>query len=172
MPVAVKLGPHFSSTGEMARRLDEAGRTGSCSSTASCSPTSTRRPSRSCRPIGLSSAAEGRLPRTWIALLYGRLRAVARRDDRGSRAPADVAKYLLAGADVVMTASALLRHGPEHARVLLDGLSDWMPPEGVRLARRAARDALVPPTGDETAHERAGDVSALREANTGTYGPW
>ena len=24
-------------------------------------------------------------------------------------------KYLLAGADVVMTASALLRHGPEHA---------------------------------------------------------
>ena len=25
MPVAVKLSPHFSSTGEMARRLDEAG---------------------------------------------------------------------------------------------------------------------------------------------------
>ena len=41
-----------------------------------------------------------------------------------------MAKYLLAGADVVMTASALLRHGPEHAAVLLDGLSDWMPRKG------------------------------------------
>ena len=30
----------------------------------------------------------------------------------------------------------------------------------------------VPPGADEAAHERAGYVSALREANTGTYGPW
>jgi len=30
----------------------------------------------------------------------------------------------------------------------------------------------VPPDGDESAHERAGYVSALREANAGTYGPW
>jgi NADPH-dependent glutamate synthase beta subunit-like oxidoreductase len=44
----------------------------------------------------------------------------------GVEGPVDVAKYLLAGADVVMTASALLRHGPEHATVLLDGLSAWM----------------------------------------------
>jgi dihydroorotate dehydrogenase (fumarate) len=40
--------------------------------------------------------------------------------------PSDVVKYLLAGADVVMTASALIRHGLEHAAVLLDGLSAWM----------------------------------------------
>ena len=43
---------------------------------------------------------------------------------------ADVAAYLLAGADVVMTTSALLRHGPEHATVLLDGLTDWMTRKG------------------------------------------
>jgi dihydroorotate dehydrogenase (fumarate) len=40
--------------------------------------------------------------------------------------PADVVKYLLAGADVVMTASALIRHGPGYAAVLLDGLAAWM----------------------------------------------
>ncbi len=39
-------------------------------------------------------------------------------------------KYLLAGADVVMTASALLRRGPEYAAVLLDGLSEWMARKG------------------------------------------
>ena len=50
-------------------------------------------------------------------------------------------KYLLAGADVVMTASALIRHGPEHAAVLLDGLSDWMARKGYRVGRRSARHA-------------------------------
>ena len=39
---------------------------------------------------------------------------------------ADLVAYLLAGADVVMTTLALLRHGPKHAQVLLDGLEDWM----------------------------------------------
>ena len=35
-------------------------------------------------------------------------------------------KYLLAGADVVMTTSALLRHGPAYTAILLDGLKAWM----------------------------------------------
>ena len=30
----------------------------------------------------------------------------------------------------------------------------------------------VPPDGDEAAHERAGYVSAMREANSSAYGPW
>ena len=79
--------------------------------------------------VGLSSPAEARLPRTWIALLHGRVRA-SLAATTGVETAADVAKYLLAGADVVMTASALLRHGPEHATVLLDGLSDWMARKG------------------------------------------
>ncbi len=121
--------------------------------------------------VGLSSPAEARLPRTWIALLHGRVRA-SLAATTGVETPADVAKYLLAGADVVMTASALLRHGPEHATVLLDGLSEWMARKGFAAvdelrghARRAARQ-------DEAAYERAGYVSALREANSGIYGPW
>ena len=71
------------------------------------------------------------LPRTWIALLRGRVRA-ALAATTGVEDPADVAKYLLAGADVVMTTSALLRHGPEHATVLLDGLSAWMARKGFK----------------------------------------
>jgi len=38
----------------------------------------------------------------------------------------EVLKYLLAGADVVMTTSALLRHGIDHMKVLLDGLENWL----------------------------------------------
>ncbi len=59
----------------------------------------------------------------------------------GVEDPGDVAAYLLAGADVVMSTSALLRHGPEHATVLLDGLSAWMARKGFANGRRAARHA-------------------------------
>ena len=38
----------------------------------------------------------------------------------------DVVKYLLAGADVVMTTSALLRHDVGYMAVLANGLRDWV----------------------------------------------
>ena len=90
----------------------------------------------------------------------------------GVETAVDVAKYLLAGADVVMTASALLRHGPEYATELLDELGDWM--------RRRRFDSVgafrgmlaVPADADKTLYERAGYVSALREANESGFGPW
>ena len=41
-------------------------------------------------------------------------------------------KYLLAGADVVMTTSSLLRHGPGHIGVLRRGLEQWMAGRGFR----------------------------------------
>jgi dihydroorotate dehydrogenase (fumarate) len=90
----------------------------------------------------------------------------------GVDTPADVAKYLLAGADVVMTASALLRHGPEHATVLLDGLADWMRRKQFGSLREVRGLLAVPADADETLHERAGYVSAVREANESSYGPW
>ena len=77
-----------------------------------------------------------------------------------------------AGANVVMTASALLRHGPEHAAVLLDGLAGWMRRKGF-TAVDDLRGVLAVPVGtDEAALERAGYVSGLRAANVRTYGPW
>jgi dihydroorotate dehydrogenase (fumarate) len=60
---------------------------------------------------GLSTQAEGRLPRTWIALLAGRLRA-SLAATTGVEDATDVARYLLAGADVVMTASACCGTAP------------------------------------------------------------
>ena len=77
-----------------------------------------------------------------------------------------MAKYLLAGADVVMTTSALLRHGPEHAAVLLDGLSAWMARKGFTTVDELRGMLSVAPGTDEAAHERASYVSALRGANS------
>jgi dihydroorotate dehydrogenase (fumarate) len=121
--------------------------------------------------VGLSSPAEARLPRTWIALLHGRVRA-SLAATTGVETPADVAKYLLAGADVVMTASALLRHGPEYATVLLDGLAEWMQRKRFASVGELRGLLAVPADADGAIYERAGYVSALRDANDTSFGPW
>jgi len=82
-----------------------------------------------------------------------------------------VARYLLAGADVVMTASALLRPGPGYARVLVDQLSDWMARKGFRTVAELRGLLSVPAGGDEAGYERAGYVTALQAANSHA-GPW
>ena len=82
-----------------------------------------------------------------------------------------MARYLLAGADVVMTASALLRHGPVYACALIDGLSGWMTRKGFDAVDDLRGLLAVPADGDETAYERAGYVRVMRAANSG-YGRW
>jgi dihydroorotate dehydrogenase (fumarate) len=171
VPVAVKLGPHFSSTGEMALRLDEAGADGLVLFNRFLQPDIDPETLAVVPTVDLSSPAEARLARTWIALLHGRVRA-SLAATTGVEEPADVAGYLLAGADVVMTTSALLRHGPAYAAVLLDGLSAWMDRKAFAAVVDLRGLLSVPQGTDEAAHERAGYVSAMREANSGAYGPW
>lgn len=171
VPVAVKLGPHFSSPGEMALRLDEAGADALVLFNRFLQPDIDADTLAVVSTVELSSPAEARLPRTWIALLHGRVRA-ALAATTGVEEPADVVRYLLAGADVVMTTSALLRHGPAHAAVLLDGLSAWMARKGFATIDELRGILAVPLGTDEAAYERAGYVRALRGANSSVYGPW
>ena len=170
VPVAVKLSPYFSSPGEMALRLDEAGADGLVLFNRFLQPDIDPETLAVLPDVYLSSPAEARLPRTWISILRQHLRA-SLAATTGVEGPADVIKYLLAGADVVMTASALIRHGPGHAAVLLDGLSGWMARKGYPSVA-AVRGMLALPAGtDEAAYERAGYVRAMQAANS-SRGPW
>jgi dihydroorotate dehydrogenase (fumarate) len=170
VPVAVKLSPYFSSFGEIALRLDEAGADALVLFNRFLQPDVDPEALAIVPRVTLSTPADARLPRTWIALLHGRVRA-ALAATTGVEEAADVARYLLAGADVVMTASALLRHGPEYATVLLDGLSAWMARKGLRSVDELRGMLSVPTGADPAEYERAGYVSALRAANTGAYAP-
>jgi len=171
VPVAVKLSPYFSSTGEMALRLDEAGADALVLFNRFLQPDIDPDKLSLVPEVSLSNPVDARLPRTWIALLHGRVRA-SLAATTGVETPDDVARYLLAGADVVMTASALLRHGPEHATVLIDGLEDWMARKGFAAVDELRGLLAVPPGTDEAVYERAGYVGAMRQANSGIYGPW
>ena len=172
VPVAVRLSPHFSATGELAMRLDDAGVDALVLFNRFLQPDIDPEALAVAVPdVALSSRGESRLARTWIAILHGRVQA-SLAATTGVETASDVAKYLLAGADVVMTASALLRDGPEHAAVLLDGLSEWMTRKGFEDVP-ALRGMLATAVGaDDPAYGRAGYVDALQRANTGVYNRW
>ncbi|MGZ5392066.1 MAG: dihydroorotate dehydrogenase-like protein [Mycobacterium sp.] len=171
VPVAVKLSPYFSATAEMARRLDLAGADGLVLFNRFLQPDIDAETLSVAPGTSLSRAGEARLPMTWIALLHGRIDAslAATTGVEGSK---ELIKYLLAGADVVMTASALLRHGPDYAAVMLDGLSRWMGRKEYTAVDDFRGLLAVPIGSDEVARERGDYVSALRRANSADFGPW
>ena len=113
-------------------------RTAWCSSTASTHLTSTSLTLRVTRSLPLSTSAELPLSLVWIALLSRRV-ACSLAASRGVETEVEVVKYLLAGADVVMTASALLSNGPQHVATMRDGTRVLARRERLRLGRRDPR---------------------------------
>jgi dihydroorotate dehydrogenase (fumarate) len=171
VPVAAKLSPYFSSPGEMALRLDEAGADALVLFNRFLQPDVDPEGLTAQPRVNFSSPADARVARTWIALLHGVVRA-SLAGTSGVEVPADVARYLLAGADVVMTTSALLRHGPDYAADLLRGLTAWMARKGFEDLTRVRGLLAVPREEDATAYERAEYVRAMRAANAGAYTQW
>ena len=167
VPVAIKLSPYFSSTTELALRLDEAGADGLVLFNRFMQPDIDPETLAVTTPVWLSTPDEARLPRAWIALLRGRVRA-SLAATTGVESAEDVVTYLLAGADVVMTTSALLRHGPAHAAVLLDGLTTWMSRKQFTDVGEV-RGLLCAPEPDASHQRRAGYLTAVRDA-TDLYG--
>lgn len=152
IPVAVKLGPWLSSPGNHALRIVAAGARGLTLFNRFYEPDIDLQTLRPKPSLELSTPYEIRQALLWIALLAGRIDASLAATSGVSTAD-EVVKYLLAGADVVMTASSLLRHGLEHIGVLRLGLEQWMESRGFddvkRLRGRLAaahlrdREALV-----------------------------
>ena len=114
IPVAVKLSPYFSSVGAMCQQLDRAGADGLVLFNRFLQPDIDLERLEVVSGVTLSSPVDARLPRTWIAVLHDHVEASLAASS-GVDQPEDVVKYLLAGADVVCTTSALVRYGIEHA---------------------------------------------------------
>ena len=163
VPVAVKLSPFFIASGEVALRLDAAGADGLVLFNRFLQPDIDPDTLKLVPTLELSSPAEARLARTWISLLRQRVQG-SLAATTGVEDAADVAKYLLAGADVVMTASALLRNGVGHVGTLLAGLHEWMTWKGFDSVDSVRGVLSVPADTDPAAYARAGYVSVLEAA--------
>ncbi len=114
VPLAVKLSPFFTAMANMAVRVARAGADGLVLFNRFYQPDLDLDALDVVPRLVLSTSDELRLPLRWIAILYGHVDASLAASS-GVHTGLDAAKVLLAGADVAMMTSALLRNGPSHA---------------------------------------------------------
>lgn len=167
VPVAVKLSPFFSAIGSMAKTLDDAGADALVLFNRFYQPDFDLDKLEVAPNLSLSAPDEIRLPLLWIAVLYGRLRA-SLGATRGVHTPVEVVKYLMAGADVVMTTSALLKHGVDYLTTLRDGLQTWMEMHRYSSVAQMKGSMSQRNVADPTAFERANYIKTL-ESYKGDY---
>lgn len=166
VPIAVKLSPYWSAFGHLARQLVDAGADGIVIFNRFYQPDIALETLSVSPHLVLSTSDELTLPLRWCALLRGRVDA-SLAATTGVHTGLDAAKLLLAGADVVMTTSALLRHGPDHARVIATTLEEWAVAKGYRSVREMSGAMSQERTRDPAAFERANYLAALtRYAST------
>jgi dihydroorotate dehydrogenase (fumarate) len=160
IPLAVKLSPYFSSLANLAGQLVEAGANGLVLFNRFYQPdldieTMEVRPA-----LELSTTTELRLPLRWIAILHRRF-GVSLAASTGVHGVEDLVKVLLAGADVAMMTSALLRHGPDHLRSVEVGLRDWMDRHGYETVDQLRGRLSQRSVPDPAAFERANYIRTL-----------
>jgi len=160
IPVALKLSPFFSAMGNMAKRLDTAGADALVLFNRFYQPDIDINSLDVLPSLSLSSASEIRLPLLWIALLHGKIKA-SLGATRGVERPDEVIKYLLAGADAVMTTSVLLRNGPAYLSVLVEGLKHWMEARGFTSVEQFRGSMSHGKVADPGAFERANYIRVL-----------
>ncbi len=125
IPVAVKVSPYFSAMANMAARLAAAGAAGLVLFNRFLQPDILLDELEVAPRLVLSTPDELRLALRWIAILRGRV-AASLAATGGAHSAEDALKLLLAGADCVMLASSLLRHGPAHVGTLVRGVETWL----------------------------------------------
>ncbi len=160
IPVAMKISPYFSSLGNMAKQFDDAGADALVLFNRFYQPDFDLEAMEVEATLDFSSSAEIRLPLRWIAMLHGKLKA-SLAASIGVQNGAEVVKYLLAGADAVMTASALIKNGPGYVGVLIEELQEWMKQkeyDSLERLKGAMSQRAVPNPGE---FERANYIKVL-----------
>ncbi len=166
IPVAIKLSPYFSNMANMAKQLTEAGADGLVLFNRFYQPDINIEALEVEPNVLLSTPQAMRLPMRWIAILYGRLN-VDLAATSGIHKPQDVLKMLMAGANVTLLVSVLLRHGIEHIQIIEEGIRQWMEEyeyESVKQMQGSMSQINCP---DESAFERAQYMKAIQSYQPG-----
>jgi dihydroorotate dehydrogenase (fumarate) len=162
IPLAVKLAPYFTAFANLAARLADARVDGIVLFNRFLQPDIDVDRLTVEPRLELSTRAELLVPLRWLAILHGRL-PVSLAATSGVHESEDVVKLVLAGADVVMVASELLRGGVERMRVLRDGLAAWLDERGFESVGRARGQLSQIAHPDPRTFERAQYLRALAD---------
>src|SRR6266487_533896 len=125
IPLAVKLSPYFSSLANMAISLDALNVNGLVLFNRFYQPDIDLEKMEVTPNFTLSTPADMRLPLHWIGILYGKIRANLAATS-GVYQAHDVIKVMMAGADVTMLCSALMRYGITHIQRIEMDLAAWL----------------------------------------------
>jgi dihydroorotate dehydrogenase (fumarate) len=125
IPVAVKLGPYFSSMANMARKLDATGVDALVLFNRFYQPDYDLEALDVVPNLILSNSHELLLRLHWIAVLYGNVKADMALTG-GVHCATDVVKAMMAGARVAMMTSALLKRGISYLDTIATELLVWM----------------------------------------------
>jgi dihydroorotate dehydrogenase (fumarate) len=161
IPLAVKIGPSYTALAHTARELVRAGADGLVLFNRFYQPDLDLESFDVIPRLRLSTSDELRLPLRWIAILHGRVEASLAATS-GVHTREDALKAVLAGADAVMLASALLEFGPEHLRRLERGMSDWMAEREYASIEQLKGSASQRSVADPAAFERANYMKTLK----------
>jgi dihydroorotate dehydrogenase (fumarate) len=160
VPLAVKVGPYFSAMASMARRLGEAGADGLVIFNRFYQPDIDLSTLEVTPNLQLSTSTELRLVLRWLAILSGRV-DVDLAATTGIHVGEDAVKAVLAGANVVMMASALLRSGPGALTAVRGGLQTWLEEHDYESVAQARGSLSQRSVADPSAFERSNYMKTL-----------
>jgi dihydroorotate dehydrogenase (fumarate) len=161
IPVAVKLSPFFSSMAHMAKRLENSGANGLVLFNRFYQPDIDLEALEVKPNVVLSSSNSMRVPLRWIAILHGHVK-MSLAATSGIHTAQDVIKMVMAGADVTMMCSALLKNGPNHIAQVLQDLNQWMLEHEYISVQQMKGSMSQKSVADPAAFERANYVKALQ----------
>ena len=125
IPVAVKLAPFFSSMSEIAHRMDIGGADGLVLFNRFYQPDIDLEELEVLPNVLLSTPMDMRLPLRWIGILHDQVKMDLAATS-GIHTAEDVIKMIMAGANVTMMASVLLKHGIPWINSILVDMEQWM----------------------------------------------
>jgi dihydroorotate dehydrogenase (fumarate) len=160
IPVAVKLSPYFTNLAQFARRLDRTGANALVLFNRFYQPDIELETLEISPNVLLSTPMAMRLPMRWIAILYGRIGANLAATSGIHRAT-DALKMLMAGADVTMLCSVLLRRGIGHIAVIEREMLQWMEEHEYESVEQLKGSMSQKNCPDASAFERAQYMRAL-----------
>jgi dihydroorotate dehydrogenase (fumarate) len=160
IPVAVKIGPYFSSLPNVAKKLTESGADALVLFNRFYQPDLDLEAMEVCPNLTLSHSNTIRLRLRWVAILYGRIGADMAVTG-GIQTAEDAVKAVMVGAKAAMMMSALLKHGIPHLSSVLEGLKDWMEKHEYESVAQMQGALSQKSVSDPSAFERANYMKVL-----------
>ena len=161
IPMAVKISPFVTSVTNFAKRLVEAGADGLVLFNRFYQPDFDLEELEIVHSLDLSTSTELRLPLRWISILYGKVNADLALTS-GIHTSRDVLKAMMAGAQVAMVASELLRDGTsQRIKEILSHTQTWMEEHEYTSIKQMQGSMSQKSVKDPAAFERANYMKVL-----------